>query len=46
MDVIQSNKVEDMMLQPPIVKTGEYGEIPVDPPSCSRVSGSSEECLL
>ena len=46
MDTIQSNEVEDMVSQPPIVETGGYNKIPSDPPSYSRVSSSSEECLL
>ena len=35
-----------MVSQPPTIETGRYVEILVDPPSCSRVSGTSEECLL
>ena len=43
MNIISSNEVEDMVPQPPTVETGGYNEIPTDPPSCSRISGSSEE---
>ena len=46
MDTIQSNEVKDMVLQPPTIEIGGYDEIPSNPPSCSRVSGSSEECPL
>ena len=42
-DTIQSNEVEDMVQQPPTVEIGGYDEIPTDPPSCSKVSGSNEE---
>ena len=34
MDVIQNNEVEDIVLQPPTVKTGGYDEIPTRPSIC------------
>ena len=42
----QSNEVENMVQHPLIVDIGGNNEILADPPSYSRVSGSSEENLL
>ena len=46
MNINQSNEIKDMVPQPPTIEIGRYYEIPADSPSCSRVSGSSEECML
>ena len=41
MDTIQSNGIDDMVPQPPIVESDGYDEIPANPPSYSRLSSSS-----
>ena len=46
MDTIQSNEVKNMMSQPPTFKIGGYDEILAYPSYYSKISGSSEECLL
>ena len=46
MDTIQSSEVEDMVPQPLTVEISGYNEILACPPFYSRVSGSSETCLM